>query len=284
MYPFVFIALLCIQFARAQETQDVKKVAITEVVDKKGDISYGVKLVLRSCLSSAVTNTVGYEGYDRTDISSIMDEQKFQRTGLVSDDEIKRFGEMTGASYILVAEMAQVDENDFFITAKILNVETAKLEKMEYAQSGSDVNQLSKACQRLAEVLLGTRERDDDDPATGKSTFNGRKIDRNPQKGKVVLYYEGLQLVPQRHLPVIVSIDERPLGEGSVSDGFYFEIPNIADGEHKLKFEVKSNVFMGNRSSTITIHPEEARFYEFGMKKTMLRSTEFFSVVLKSTH
>lgn len=285
LYSFILIAFLCVQAAKAQVVQDVKKVAITEVVDKKGDIGYGIKLMLRSCLSSAVTNTFGYEGYDRTDIASIMDEQQFQRTGLVSDDEIKRFGEMTGASYILVAEMAQIDEDNFFITAKILDVETAKLEKMEYAHSGSDVTQLRKACQNLAEALLGTRGRDaGDDPVAGKSMFNGRKIDRHPQKGKVVLYYEGIRLVPSRHLPVIVSIDGRPLGEGSVSEGFYFEIPNIADGKHKLKFEVKSNIFMGDRTSSITIRPEETRFYEFGMKKTMLRSTEFFSVILKNTY
>ena len=44
-----------------------KKVAILEVVDKEGTISYGVKLMLRSNLSAAVTNTSGYEGYDRVE-------------------------------------------------------------------------------------------------------------------------------------------------------------------------------------------------------------------------
>lgn len=271
----VFLLVVCffVLFAKAQAVQDVKKVAITEVVDREGDISYGIKLMFRSCLSNAVTNTAGYEGYDRVDISSIMNEQEFQRTGLVSDVEIRKLGEMTGASYILVAEMAKVNENNFFITAKILDVETAKLEKTEYVQAGSNPNQLREACQRLAESLFGTKKEDG-------------MINRNPEKGKIVLYYEGIRLVPQRHLPIIVSIDGRTLGEGSVSEGFYFEIPNIRDGEHKLKFEVKNNIAMGlgDRSSTITIRPEEARFYEFGMKKAMLRSTEFFTVILKNSH
>lgn len=228
--------------------------------------------MFRSCLSNAVTNTAGYEGYDRVDISSIMDEQEFQRTGLVSDAEIRELGEMTGASYILVAEMAKVDESNFFVTAKILDVETAKLEKTEYVQTGSNPNQLREACQRLAESLFGIK--------------GDGMIDRNPKKGKIVLYYEGIRLVPPRHLPIIVSIDGRTLGEGSVSEGFYFEIPNIRDGKHKLKFAVKNNIVMGvgDRSSTITISPEEARFYEFGMKKAMLRSTEFFTVILKNSH
>lgn len=270
---FIFVVCLFVHFAKAHAVQDVKKVAITEVVDREGSISYGTKLVFRSCLSNAVTNTAGYEGYDRVDISSIMDEQEFQRTGLVRDVEIRKLGEMTGASYILVAEMAKVDESKFFITAKILDVETAKLEKTEYVQTGSNPNQLREACQRLAESLFGTNKEDG-------------AIDRNPEKGKIVLYYEGIRLVPPRHLPIIVSIDGRTLGEGSVSEGFYFEIPNIRDGEHKLKFEVKNNIIMGmgDRSSTMTIRPEEARFYEFGMKKKMLRSTEFFTVILKNSH
>lgn len=270
---FLFVICLFVHFVNAQAVQDVKKVAITEVVDREGNISYGIKLMFRSCLSNAVTNTVGYEGYDRVDISSIMDEQEFQRTGLVSDVEIRKLGEMTGASYILVAEMAKVDENNFFITAKILDVETAKLEKTEYVQTGSNPNQLREACQHLAESLFGTKKEDG-------------MIDRNPEKGKIVLYYEGIKLVPSRHLPIIVSIDGRTLGEGSVSEGFYFEIPDIRDGEHKLKFEVKNDIIMGmgNRSSTVTVRPEDARFYEFGMKKAMLRSTEFFTVILKNSH
>lgn len=271
----IFLLSACLFFCCiwSGAAQGVKKVAITEVVDKEGDISYGIKLMFRSCLSNAVANTVGYEGYDRIDMSSIMDEQKFQQTGLVRDDEIRKIGEMTGAAYILVAEMAKVDESSFFVTAKILDVETAKLEKTEYVQTGSESNQLREACQQLAESLFGIKKQDG-------------TIDRNPERGKVVLYCEGIRLIPPRQLPIIVSMDGKLLGEGSISEGFYFEIPNIREGEHKLKFEVKNDIVMGlgDRSSTIIIHSEEARFYEFGMKKKMLRSTEFFTVVLRNFH
>ena len=58
----------------------VKKVAILETVDKEGTISYPIKLMLRANLSKAITNTNGYEAYDRTDMDAIMNEQDFQRT------------------------------------------------------------------------------------------------------------------------------------------------------------------------------------------------------------
>ncbi len=131
-----------------------KKVAILEVVDKEGTISYGVKLMLRSNLSAAVTNTSGYEGYDRVDIASIMGEQNFQRTGMVSDAQIKKLGEMTGASYILVAEAAALDANHLFITAKILEVESARLERTANVQSGTTVEEFEKACRQLALLLF----------------------------------------------------------------------------------------------------------------------------------
>lgn len=81
-----------------------KKVAILETVDKNGNVSYAIKLMIRSNLAKVITNTPGYEGYDRTDMKQISDEQTFQRTGMVSDEDIKRLGKITGAQYVLVAE------------------------------------------------------------------------------------------------------------------------------------------------------------------------------------
>ncbi len=156
---FVIVLLCCLPFvSQGQLTSgnrnQAKKVAILEVVDKEGTISYGVKLMLRSNLSAAVTNTPGYEGYDRVDIASIMGEQNFQRTGMVSDAEIKKLGEMTGASYILVAEAAKLGDRHLFITAKILEVESAKLERTANVQSGTTVEEFEKACRQLALSLF----------------------------------------------------------------------------------------------------------------------------------
>lgn len=105
-----------------------KKIAILETMDKVGNVPYPIKLMVRSNLNKAISNTPGYEGYDRVDMSQIMSEQEFQRTGLVSEEQIKQLGEISGADYILVAEAALFDESNIFVTAKILNVETARNE------------------------------------------------------------------------------------------------------------------------------------------------------------
>lgn len=134
---------------------DYKKVAILEIVDRANEISKGFKFMIRSNIAKTITATPGYEGYDRVDISSIMHEHEFQRTGLVSDADIKRLGEMTGAQYILIAEVARISSEMLFLTAKILDVETAKIEKTANLQSGTSSTELQDASISLAKDLFG---------------------------------------------------------------------------------------------------------------------------------
>lgn len=152
----LFIAVQFLSFGQESNNSETKKVAILETVDREGNISYGIKLMLRSSLSYAITNTPGYEGYDRVDLASIVGEHNFQRTGLVSDAQIRQLGEMTGASYILVAEAAKLDETHIFITAKILNVETAKLEHTANVQTLMNAEDIEEGCTKLASMLFGT--------------------------------------------------------------------------------------------------------------------------------
>lgn len=150
---FVLVAVVAMSFAAI--AQDTKKVAILETVDKEGNVPYGVRLQLRSSLTYAISSTSGYEGFDRVSLSQIMDEQKFQRTGMVSDSQIKKIGEMTGCGSILVAEVAVYDATHIVITAKILNVETAGIEASAPPKiAGTDPEQMQDACNQLAVKLL----------------------------------------------------------------------------------------------------------------------------------
>jgi len=138
--------------------QEAKKVAILETVDKVGDVPYGIKLQVRMSLTYAISSTPGYEGYDRVDMASIMGEQNFQRTGMVSDAQIKKLGEMTGAKYVLIAEAAIYDTQNIIITAKVLDVETGGVaNSAPPAFAGKDPEKMQAACVTLAQKLLGRR-------------------------------------------------------------------------------------------------------------------------------
>ncbi len=133
----------------------VKKVAILETVDKMGTISYAHKLMLRTSLAKAITEAEGYEGYDRTDLESLLGEQNFQRTGLVSDEQIKELGKLTGAQYVLVAEAVKVDSTMIFCTAKIIDVETARTLRAENQLMKATAQDIQIGCTTMAGNLLG---------------------------------------------------------------------------------------------------------------------------------
>lgn len=146
---FFFAVMMMTMTAMAQQ-----KVAILETVDKAQNVSYGVKLLLRSCLTSAISNTEGYEGYDRVDMASIAGEQEFQRTGNVSDSQIKQIGRAAGASYVLVAEAAKYDATSIIITAKLLDVETFGVKSSAVVVSGISTDEMKESCETLAAQLL----------------------------------------------------------------------------------------------------------------------------------
>lgn len=134
----------------------VKKVAILETVDRYGNVPYGVLLQVRSSLTYAISSNAGYEGYDRVDMAAITGEQNFQRTGMVSDEQIKRLGEMTGAAYVLIAEAALYDDQNIIIAAKILDVETGGvMSSTPPAVAPKDPAKMAEACIRCSQTLVG---------------------------------------------------------------------------------------------------------------------------------
>ena len=152
----LLILLLSVFSLSVYAQTDVKKVAILETVDKMGNVPYGVLLQVRSSLTYAISSNAGYEGYDRVDMAAITGEQNFQRTGMVSDEQIKRLGEMTGAAYVLIAEAAIYDDQNIIIAAKILDVETGGvMSSTPPAVAPKDPMKMAEACIKCSQTLVG---------------------------------------------------------------------------------------------------------------------------------
>lgn len=152
----ILSVLLLIPFycsAFVAPSQDVKKVAILDIVDRDNSVSRAKKLIVRSALTHAVTNTPGYEAYTRVDIASVFSEHDFQRTGAVSEEQIKKLGEMAGVAYILIAEVA-AEGDEIVVVAQIIDVETAQIIRSADAQMPSTSDGAAYACDQLAAQLL----------------------------------------------------------------------------------------------------------------------------------
>ena len=150
----LLILLLSALSLTAFSQTETKRIAILETVDKEGNVDYPKELLLRQTLTFAIQRTSGYEGFNRVDMSAITGEQNFQRTGMVSNDQIKRLGEMTGANYILVAEAVVVDSKNMFITAKLLDVETARTIMTDNLMMGTSADAIQEGCMVLAKKLF----------------------------------------------------------------------------------------------------------------------------------
>lgn len=175
--------------------QNTQKVAILEVVDREGRLSYSQKLILRSSMARAVSNTDGYEAYDRSDVDMIMSEQDFQRTGLVKDEEIQKLGEMTGVSLILVTEGVLTGNDNIYVTAKILHVGTGKVIMMDNMMMKLSADEMQKSCKELATKLLGVSQKDN----TYIITRNNGKYQYKEQEIDKLTYKELLETCPKAY-------------------------------------------------------------------------------------
>ena len=153
---FLFVAILAIVGCVVSSAQEVKKIAILETVDKEDNVKYGVELTVRTQMTKAITEIDGYEAFDRVSLSQLMGEHNFQRTGYVSDAQIKQLGEATGASYVLILEVAYVDDVTIILTSQIIDIESTKVMQVAIEQSATDGTSILKSCRALAKQLLLT--------------------------------------------------------------------------------------------------------------------------------
>lgn len=122
-------------FAVAQN--DIK-VALLETLngDKRIQVE-GIEMnMVRGELRKAITNQNGYKAFTRADIDILMKEHNFQNSGMVSDDQRKQLGKMSGADYICVSTLTKS------------NTQYGMLKDGTYAN-------LFQLCQDLAQELIG---------------------------------------------------------------------------------------------------------------------------------
>lgn len=152
----LLIILLSVVALTAIAQNEVKRIAILETVDKAGDVNLGVKNLLRQSITFGINRLQGYEGYNRVDMAQITGEHNFQRTGYVSDSDIKKLGSMTGAQYVLIAEATNYDATHILVFANLVDVETGRVTNSSIPKvAGIDPGQMYKDCAEVAKSLLG---------------------------------------------------------------------------------------------------------------------------------
>lgn len=152
------IVVLCMLFACFATTMasaqfyNKKKVVITEVVDKAGDVSEGAKAFIRSSLTDAITNSEGYTGF--CDVSIVSLEYNFERTGTISRETLSVIYQRYAAQYVLVSEINALDRESVLLTARIINTNTGEIINSATQRAVPDLDYLPAACNQLVGKLL----------------------------------------------------------------------------------------------------------------------------------
>jgi len=121
----------------------------------------GVHKVLGGELARTISESDKYSAVDRTDaiLSQLSREQYMQRSGYVSEDQIRDIGKYLGVQYLSIAEISPVAKRSYYLDVRLVDVETAEIIRTVTAGSGlENANEMIRVAKKLAYELIETEK------------------------------------------------------------------------------------------------------------------------------
>jgi hypothetical protein len=135
----------------------------------------GVHSILGGELARIISESEKYTAVDRTEAvrKQLANEHIFQRSGAVSDEQIKSLGRQLGAQYMCISNLNAVGKRSYYLDVRLVDIETAEIIRTATATSSlKDANAMTRAARNIAFELIETEK---------------AKAQRN-QKKKIFLY------------------------------------------------------------------------------------------------
>jgi uncharacterized protein (TIGR02145 family) len=129
-------------------------------------------------LVKAISRSGKYSAINRTDeILKVIDkEHGYQRSGAVSDEQIKALGRQFGVQYLCIAEISDVKGGSFYLDVRLVDVVTAKTINSATATSALKNNdEMMTVAQQVARELVSV------DLGVGQSTQPVQQITAPPK-------------------------------------------------------------------------------------------------------
>lgn len=152
---FLLVALIALlPVCASAQFYKIKKVAITEVVDRSsdGELSEGTETFIRSALTDAITNSEGYEGYATISFTAL--DVNFSKTGNISSITLTHVRKQM-MEYILVSEVTPLSKTTALLSARIIRTSDGKIVASSSQETSADIDYLRSACNSLAYKLVG---------------------------------------------------------------------------------------------------------------------------------
>ena len=149
MQKLIITSLIAL-FSLAAMAQTERKVAI---FDPAGSVGNSIREIAREEISSIIVNTGGYTVLERQLINRVLEEHRFQQGGLVDDTQASELGRMIGANFVVVTSISQLGAN-LYISCKMIDVETARIERQRTAQTQRGTNDFIEVVQRTVREMF----------------------------------------------------------------------------------------------------------------------------------
>ena len=206
LLTIVILLCLCV-FSLATSAQKLR-VAIFEPA---GRADIGVKEAVRELISSVIVNTPGYMVLERELIDKVLAEYKFQESTL-SETQFIEAGKLMGASLAIGSSVSSIGDN-FFISAKVIDVQTGRVEMQRSAQTKSGTNDLVEIVEKMVgEMLHG---------ASGSVTKQDVPKGPRIEYGQLGIFFAGthdLELPEHGNVRVTVYLEKEVIKYETVTD------------------------------------------------------------------
>ena len=123
------------------------------VFDPVGTVDNALLEIVREEISSAVVNTTGYTVLERQLINKVLEENRFQESGLVSEVQISEIGKRMGADFVFVSTISPLGAN-YYISCKMIEVATARIDKQSTGTTTNGINDIPQTTQTIVKRLF----------------------------------------------------------------------------------------------------------------------------------
>ena len=153
-FRHTIIICLMIFLSRSVVAQTDHTIAIFDFEDKSrasvdDEISWWFPTQIQSKILESTVLTV----VERTKLAKILEEQKFQMTGAVSDETAVEIGRIAGARRVVLGEFQVNVQNRYSANVRLVDVETARVER-QWIDEGMRRSHLSKMAEVIAAEIV----------------------------------------------------------------------------------------------------------------------------------
>ena len=141
------------EIVKRLEAMEDKKLAIVGLHNLVNDLTDQTTDGLVVFVENAFVNVGKVKVVDRQNIAQIMDEQKFQLSGVTDESTAVEIGKLAGADIIVIGSMSYVGSM-YYLNIKMIGVETTQILGSSIAQASDDTEFLNMCNNAVYKLFL----------------------------------------------------------------------------------------------------------------------------------